>query len=307
MAKKIIAWDDVNNRPVRTNLDPATVGSTGPQGATGSQGVTGLGSGSPGTSPAGGSGGAIPDYVVARSLTLSSGATSVSYTYDTAFTNLDYSIQVNFTNTVDSAPLFQPAIVVTKTISGFTASWPLALDSNNYKLDFHAVVPYLLYQSNVESIPAAASSYSTAAAYSAALPFTGGFTNLTDAANTLVYQTDVITNSAGQFAPTWNTPLNTANYLLEWNTISVTSPERKSGTTGLLTVATTSITVNFIFPTLYSSVYSVIPRFENTVDGSVVYQPITVTAKSLTSFTAKWNAPLDTGNYKIKWIVDRIV
>jgi hypothetical protein len=43
----------------------------------------------------------------------------------------------------------------------------------------------------------------------------------------------------------------------------------------------------------------------NTVDVTPQFQPMTVTAKSTTGFTASFNAPTDSGNYKLDWLVLR--
>jgi hypothetical protein len=66
--------------------------------------------------------------------------------------------------------------------------------------------------------------------------------------------------------------------------------------------AQTSLSVVFGSP-LTGSNYVVMATMVNTVDGSVDYQPITVTAKSASGFTAKWNAPTDSANYKLAYII----
>lgn len=276
MAQRIVVWDDTAQRFIRSGIDPATVG-------------------------------AIPDTIIVGSVIIPNAATAVSYAYPSPFTNLDYSLQINFTNTIDLSVLFQPAVIIAKTINGFTARWPVPVDTGNYKLDFQAVVPFILYTSNVESIQNAASQLSLNSAYNQALPLVGGFSNLTDnPATSIVYQTDVLTDTNSTFTPKWNVPMDTGNYLIDWNSVTVSSSDRKSGVVSL-PFGSTSISVNYIFPTLNSAVYSLIPRFENVVDGSVIYQAITVTTKTLTGFTAEWNLPLDTNNYRIKWTLNRIV
>ena len=42
--------------------------------------------------------------------------------------------------------------------------------------------------------------------------------------------------------------------------------------------------------------------FDST-DASPQFQPVTVTARSSTGFTATWNAPTDSANYKLLYIV----
>jgi len=65
-----------------------------------------------------------------------------------------------------------------------------------------------------------------------------------------------------------------------------------------LTISSTSISVTLseAFP---DNNYAVTPVMLNTVDGSPVYQPVIITAQSGTGFTASWNSPLLTGNYKL--------
>jgi hypothetical protein len=47
--------------------------------------------------------------------------------------------------------------------------------------------------------------------------------------------------------------------------------------------------------------YTVVAVMENTTDSSVDYQPVTITAKSTTGFTAEWNAGIDGSNYSLAW------
>ena len=72
MALRVVAWDDINNRLVRTTKDPAD--------------ITG------GGGPVGGTGGAIPDFVQAASLALVLNDLSVVGTFPDGFNNSSYSI-----------------------------------------------------------------------------------------------------------------------------------------------------------------------------------------------------------------------
>ena len=42
----------------------------------------------------------------------------------------------------------------------------------------------------------------------------------------------------------------------------------------------------------------------NTTDSNPQFQPITITARSSTGFTATWNAPTATANYNLSYIVE---
>lgn len=41
----------------------------------------------------------------------------------------------------------------------------------------------------------------------------------------------------------------------------------------------------------------------NTTDTDPQFQPIEITVRSATGFTAKWNAPTDSANYKLAYVV----
>lgn len=49
--------------------------------------------------------------------------------------------------------------------------------------------------------------------------------------------------------------------------------------------------------------YSVLPVWSNLLDAEPQFQPIVVTDKQTTGFTAKWNAPTDSANYSVEYIV----
>ena len=112
----------------------------------------------------------------------------------------------------------------------------------------------------------------------------------------------LITKTPTEFTSTWNSPTDSGNYKLHWAATQTSSAMLKSGVS-IITNGATSLTVPFSFPALASGDYSVIPRFSNVVDGSPIHQPIVITNKSLTDFTAKWNQPVDSGNYKLEWIL----
>ena len=63
----------------------------------------------------------------------------------------------------------------------------------------------------------------------------------------------------------------------------------------------TSVTVSFSsnVPDLQYHVPS--PTFENTSGEEPDFQPIVVTNKTVSGFTAKWNAPTSSANYKLSW------
>lgn len=52
-----------------------------------------------------------------------------------------------------------------------------------------------------------------------------------------------------------------------------------------------------------NSTPKVIAWFINTTDANPQFQDVEVTARSSTGFTATWNAPLDSANYKLAYAV----
>lgn len=64
----------------------------------------------------------------------------------------------------------------------------------------------------------------------------------------------------------------------------------------------TTATVSFS-SALSTTNYNVTATWENTSDASPDFQPITVTGKTTTSVTFKWNAPTPNANYTIAWMV----
>jgi len=69
-----------------------------------------------------------------------------------------------------------------------------------------------------------------------------------------------------------------------------------------LSAGATSFTATF--PSALPGVnYIVLANFVNVVDGTPQFQEIVITSKTTTGFTASWNAPLDSNNYFIDYLV----
>jgi hypothetical protein len=68
-----------------------------------------------------------------------------------------------------------------------------------------------------------------------------------------------------------------------------------------LTAGLTSYSVTI--PTQPDTSYIVLPMMQNTLDANPQHQQIEVTSKQTTGFTFTWNAPLDTNNYILNFIV----
>ena len=71
-----------------------------------------------------------------------------------------------------------------------------------------------------------------------------------------------------------------------------------------ITNAATSTTVNFP-ATLQTgnTTPRVVAWMVNTTDANPQFQEVVITARSATAFTATWNAPVDSANYKLAWVV----
>ncbi len=67
-----------------------------------------------------------------------------------------------------------------------------------------------------------------------------------------------------------------------------------------ITIATSAVSVTFS-STLSTTSYAISAVMRNTADATVQFQPVAITAKSATGFTATWNAPVDSGNYFLEY------
>lgn len=121
--------------------------------------------------------------------------------------------------------------------------------------------------------------------------------NLTDLTPQFIPIT--ITNkSATGFTASWNTPLDSSNYKLDY---IVPGIQEQFGESVLLNGDTTkTITLPIA---MANTSYVVIANLINTVDGSVQYQPVTITNKTNTTFSASWNVPVDSSNYRLSYNV----
>lgn len=63
-------------------------------------------------------------------------------------------------------------------------------------------------------------------------------------------------------------------------------------------VATLTVTFSSAVP---STSYAVFAVMQNTTDANPQFQPVTVTAKTTSGFTVKWNANTDSANYLLNY------
>lgn len=274
MTLRVVAWNSGTQRLVRTSKDPADIG-----------------------------GAVLVDIVDAGSVTLPTGSTSETIPFNMTFDSADsYALVVNMTNLIDTGVQYQPVIVTSKTTTDFTAVWNAPTDSANYRIDFIAVVPFLSFRANVENLSSGindnTSSLLSASTY-ATIP---QMINEIDTTPIILHPVNITVKDSISFTTKWNINTDTANYKLHWAATLTSGSTLKSGVNPISN-GTTSLAVTFGFPALSTGSYALIPRMSNIVDGSSIYQPITITSKSILGFTAKWNQPVDSSNYKLDWIL----
>lgn len=113
------------------------------------------------------------------------------------------------------------------------------------------------------------------------------------------FQPITITNKLTTgFTATWNSSIPTNNYLLDY-IVSPGITQEQAGEMPL-SLGLTTVTVNIPIP-LTSISYVVIAEMINTIDSSIQFQPVTVTAKTNSNFTVSWNAGTNTANYRLGW------
>jgi hypothetical protein len=282
MAQRIIAFDDTEERLVRTTKDPANVGTASSTG----------------------------ESVNAGSETVTNGATSKSLTYANAFSNTSYAVVAQLGNTVDSLVQYQPLLITSKSTSGCTVSWNVPADSANYTIDFIAADPCITYRGGDLNIGSSASSISFDTFWATPYAMIGQHHNDFDSLplfqpsvwtiQEAVADSALLTPKAKNL---WNVTTDTNSYDFEFLCNQANCSTTASYITKVSNGAS-STSINFPFFNLESSNYAVAARFLNNQDNeaNIVYQPITVTSKSVSGFTAKWNTPVSSSNYKIEWI-----
>lgn len=88
-----------------------------------------------------------------------------------------------------------------------------------------------------------------------------------------------------------------------WSDVGSGGSGSSNGRSGNMVIpaAASSITVTFSSP-MPSTTYTVLCDMVNFVDSDPQYQTMIVTNKTVNGFTAKWNAPTDSGNYSLDYI-----
>lgn len=102
------------------------------------------------------------------------------------------------------------------------------------------------------------------------------------------------------FTASWNAPLDTSNYLLDYIVPPGISQEQVGE--AVLSMGATTTTITIPIP-LTSTTYVVVAELVNLTDITPQFQPVTITNKTNSTFTVTWNAPVDTANYRIAYQV----
>lgn len=126
---------------------------------------------------------------------------------------------------------------------------------------------------------------------------TPAFINETDP--DVQYQSINISNkTAAGFTASWNDATDSANYKLAYIVPAVQEQ------VGEVSVPASATSITIPLPIELAGVnYSVIPGWVNETDAGPQFQPITITAKTTTSFTASWNDDVDSANYRLSYRV----
>lgn len=104
--------------------------------------------------------------------------------------------------------------------------------------------------------------------------------------------------TVGGFTATFNAPVDSANYELCYNA----SPDGFSFISNTETIAQGATTKTItLSPTLSTSNFVITVNLFNSVDSNPVFQPLTVTSKTTSGFTATWNLPTETANYSLEY------
>jgi len=141
--------------------------------------------------------------------------------------------------------------------------------------------------------------------FSSSLPDTNYSVNVTilnsTDTNPLFQPVFVTAKTVGGFTAEFNVPTDSANYELCYNA----SPDGFSfiSSTDSIVQGATSKSVT-LSPTLSTADYAITVSFFNSVDSSPAFQPLTVTSKTTSGFTATWNLPTDSANYNLEYHIN---
>lgn len=109
---------------------------------------------------------------------------------------------------------------------------------------------------------------------------------------------DVTNKTVNGFTISWNFPLDTGNYAIDYVVPLVQSQIAEVA----LGSGATSVSVTLPIP-LTNTNYVITGTIVDTTDSNPQFQSILITSKTNTGFVAKWNMPTDTANYALDYNV----
>lgn len=153
----------------------------------------------------------------AQEVAIGAGQTSVTVTFPSSLAGNGYIVNATMVDTTDPTPQFIPVTVTNKTANGFTATWNMATDTANYKLDY--VVPGV--QSQIAEVAIASGVTTVTVTLPIAMASTGyvvtaTMADVTDPTPQFIPLMITAKTTTG-FTASWNMPTDTANYKLAYN------------------------------------------------------------------------------------------
>ncbi len=76
-----------------------------------------------------------------------------------------------------------------------------------------------------------------------------------------------------------------------------------AGHAGTEPILSGASSVSVVFTTLGTTAYGVIPMVMNYTDASPIFLQVVAVTKAATGFTVNFNAPTDSANYVLEWVV----
>lgn len=110
-------------------------------------------------------------------------------------------------------------------------------------------------------------------------------------------QVEVTDKSLSGFTLTWNAPLASNNYFINY----IVPPISVQGTEKVLNSGTSSSVVTLNVPQNGGN-YGIVAAMQNIIDTNPQFQTPIVTAQSATTFTETWASPTGSANYKMVYI-----
>ena len=236
------------------------------------------------------SGSATGPLWIAQEVSLLSGTTELSITFPTPQTDTSYIVLPMMENLTDPHPQFQQVQVTSKTVSGFTVQWSMALDTANYVLSYIVPPKTLTYSetdlgSGVSNPTLNNPIFQQGSIY----PVLSVLENFTDA-NPQFQPITVTNKSSTSTMIKYSQPTDTANY----EAVAVLTATAQLALSSGVSSATIPLHTSY-----GADSYGVFVTMSNTTDPNPRYQSLLVTGKTANSITVSWNDPLDTANYAL--------